>query len=915
MAQRQNIAYLAWNRGLVDPMGLARADIKRLALSAEVDVNWTPRVLGSMMMRAGLGYTGASASNAEARQLPFVFSITDKASLELTNQLLRVWLTDTLITRPSVSSAVTNGNFDTDLTGWTDNDQAGATSAWVTGGYMGLTGTGTLAAIRDQTVTVAAGDQGVEHALRVVIQRGPVVIRVGTSTSDDSYVSETELGTGNHSLSFTPTGNFNIRFQSRLLRQVLVNSCNVESSGVMTLPTPWLTADLGKIPYDYLYSQSGDVCFVACAGYAPHLIERRATRSWSVVQYFANDGPFRVENVGPITMTAAAISGNTTLTASAAYFKSTHAPSTNAPGAIFTLTSSGQTVSANIAAENTFTNTIEVTGVSTSRSFTVSLTGTWVATVTLQRSFDDGASWIDVTTYTVNTSTTYSDGLDNQIVLYRIGVKTGAYTSGTVAATLAYTLGSIRGVGRVTAFTSSTVVDIEVIEAFGGTSATDNWSEGRWSDRRGWPSAAALYEGRLWLAGYDNVDGSISDAFTSFNPDQEGDSGPISRSIGSGPVETINWVLPLQRLVLGGQGTEFSCRSSSLDEPLTPSNFNIKPAGTQGSAAVSGVKIDSNGIFVQRGGTRVFQLGIDAETVDYGSTNLSEIVPDIGSPGIERIAVQRQPDTRVHFVRSDGTVAVLIFDKVEKVTCWLEYETDGEIEDVMVLPSDPGTSEDTVYYFVKRTINGSDVRYREKFALESECVGGTLNKQADAFVTFTNSPASATVTGLTHLVAEEVVVWADGICLKDASGEIETFTVNGSGEITLTNEGVAYVATTGVVGLAYTARWQSGKLVQIQAAMGPTVLNEHKKISGLGLIMQNVHPKGLEYGRDFTDMQKLPEVEEGKVINQNTVRTSYDQPRFEFPGSWGTDERLCLKAFAPRPVTILAATCNVESEG
>ena len=914
MAQRQNIAYLAFNRGLIDARGLARADIKRVALSAEVMVNWIPRVLGSMMMRPGLGYTGASASNNQARQLPFVFSITDKASLELTNQLLRVWLTDTLITRPSVSSAVTNGNFDTDLTGWTDNDQSGATSAWVTGGYMGLTGNGTNAAIRDQTVTVAGGDQNVEHALRVVIQRGPVVIRVGTSTSDDSYVGETELATGNHSLAFTPTGNFNIRFQSRLERQVLVNSCNVEAAGVMTLPTPWLTADLSKIPYDYQYSQSGDVCFIACAGYAPQLIERRASRSWSVVQYFANDGPFRVENVGPITMTAAAVSGNTTLTASAPYFKSTHAPSANAPGALFTLTSSGQTVTANITAENNFTNTIEVTGVGTARSFTVSLTGTWTATVTLQRSFDDGASWIDVTTYTINTSTTYSDGLDNQIILYRIGVKTGNFTSGTVAATLAYALGSIRGVARVTGFTSSTVVDVEVLAAFGGTTATDTWSEGRWSNRRGWPTSATLYEGRMWMAGYDSVDGSISDAFTSYNPDQEGDSGPISRSIGSGPVETINWALPLQRLVLGGQGAEFSCRSSSLDEPLTPSNFNIKPAGTQGSAPVPAAKVDSRGIFVQRGGARVFQLEIDAETIDYSSSNLSEIVPDIGLPGIEGVAVQRQPDTRLHFRRSDGTVAILVFDRVEKVTCWLEYETDGEVEDVMVLPSGPGTSEDTVYYFVKRTINGSTVRYREKFALESECVGGTLNKQADSFLTFTNSPASATVTGLTHLVGEEVIVWADGLCLKDASGAIETFTVNGSGEITLTNDGTSYTATTGVVGLSYTARWQSGKLVQIQAAMG-TTLTQHKQIDGLGVIMANVHPKGLEYGPDFTNMQQLPEVEEGKVINQNTVRTAYDQPGFEFPGTWSTDARLCLRAAAPRPVTLLAATCNVESEG
>jgi hypothetical protein len=54
----------------------------------------------------------------------------------------------------------------------------------------------------------------------------------------------------------------------------------------------------------------------------------------------------------------------------------------------------------------------------------------------------------------------------------------------------------------------------------------------------------------------------------------------------------------------------------------------------------------------------------------------------------------------------------------------------------------------------------SHVRYYERWALESECVGGTLNKQADAFVSGTG--AGATITGLNHLEGETVVVWVDG---------------------------------------------------------------------------------------------------------------------------------------------------------
>lgn len=904
---RQNIAFLAFNRGLVDPRGLARADIKRLALSAEAMTNWVPRVLGSMMIRTGLGYTGATASNNLPYNIPFVFAIGDTADIELTASLLRVWIEDTLVTRPSVTSAVTNGTFPTNFASWTDNDEAGATSAWISAGLVGFTGNGTAAAIRDQQVTVAGANVSVEHALRIVVERGPITLRVGSSSGGDQYVSETELGTGTHSLAFTPTGDFHIRFLSRLKRIVRLSQCTVEASGVMTLPTPWVAADLRSIRYD----QSGDVVFCAADGYQQRRIERRAAHSWSIVLYQPEDGPFMVENTGPITMTASALSGNGTLTASAAYFKSTNV------GSLFRHDSDGQTISASITAQNTFTtNTIRVTGVDSRRVFAMIITGLsgTASTVTLQRSLTAATGpWEDVEDRTADTTESYDDGLDNQIVWYRIGVKTGNYVAGTIVTTLDYAIGSITGVVRVTGFTSATVVDVEMLSDLGGTDATDIWSEGQWSDRRGWPSAVTFDEGRLCWAGKDKFIASITDAFDGFDPDYEGDAGPIQRSIGSGPVDTINWLLALERQILGAQGAEFCCKSSSLDEPITPSNFNLKTASSQGSAPVQAVKVDSTGIYVQRGGIRVYELSVDPNSGNYASTHLSALVPEIGSPGIVRVAVQRQPDTRAHFVRSDGTVALLVFDKLENVICWCELETDGSVEDVLVLPGDEGDAEDQVYYFVKRTINGNTVRYREKFSLESECIGSTVCKIADSFVTFTNSPASATVTGLSHLVGEEVVVWADGKSMDDADGEVETFTVNGSGEVTLTHQGAAYSASTGVAGLAYTSQWQSGKLVQLQSVLGAS-LSQQRIIKQLGLILANVHAKGLKYGRTFAtaDLMDLPSIESGTTVDPDSVRTAYDQPPVVFPGGWSTDERLCLQGQAPRPVTVLAAVCEAE---
>ena len=66
--------------------------------------------------------------------------------------------------------------------------------------------------------------------------------------------------------------------------------------------------------------------------------------------------------------------------------------------------------------------------------FNISISGTFVATVTLQRSFDAGSTWHDVEEYTAATERVVDNA--NQKAMWRLGVKTGNFTSGTVAVAL-----------------------------------------------------------------------------------------------------------------------------------------------------------------------------------------------------------------------------------------------------------------------------------------------------------------------------------------------------------------------------------------------------------------------------------------------------------------------------------------------
>lgn len=884
----------AWNRGLISPLALARLDVERVALSAETYTNWMPRLLGSTSLRNGLGYILSTYNNNKAVYLNFIYALSDQATLEMTDGAMRVLIDDVVVTRPSVTTTIANGTFDSALTSWTDADESGAVSQWVTGGYMGLTGTGANAAVRTQTVTVSGGNISVEHGVRVKINRGVVKFKIGSTSGGEEYVPEATLREGEFSFALTPTGDFYITVSSTTTYESRVDSITMESAGAMVIPTAFAEANLPYIRYD----QSGDIVYVACDGIKQYKIERRATRSWGIAEYLCEDGPFRSANITPTTIAASAISGDITLTASKGIFKSTSV------GSLYRITATGQTVSSSISAQNTFTDSIRVTGVTSSRTFTVDISGTWVATVSLQRSIGDEGNWEDTgTTYTANTVTTFADGLDNQIVYYRLGVKTGNYTSGTVVASLTYSLGSNAGVVRITGYTSDTVVSALVLEDLGGTAAVDSWEEGSWSPRRGYPSAVTFAEGRLFWAGKDNVYGSVSDAFESFDDTIEGDSAPIIRSLGSGPIDRINWLLPLTRLVAGAEMSEKSIRSNSLDEPLTATVFTIRTPSTKGSSPVAALKGDNSGYFVR--GNRVFELEYDGSIFDYKTVDLTSAVPEVGEGGFVKIAIQRYPDTRIHCVKNDGTVAVLIVDRNEELKCWVKFETDGTIEDVVIKPASINSTEDSVYYTVKRTINGSDVRYHEKFSLDSECVGGTQNKQADSFIAGTQT-SSATITGLDHLDGEEVVVWANGVNYSPrVNGVQTTFTVSG-GSVTIPTAVTSYV-----VGLPYKARYKSTKLAY--GGLGGTPLLQSKRIEQIGVIMRNTHNRGLRYGRDFDNLNELPLYERGRELDADEIWTEYDERPFEFEQEFSTDSRLCLEAMAPMPCTLLALVMVMQT--
>jgi hypothetical protein len=923
---RTSAALHALNRGEVSRFALARVDVERLRLSAEEQVNFLPTVLGPMTLRPGLAYIGGTKSDAVAKLVPFVFAFDDTAQIELTDSVMRVRVNDALVTRPSVSTSVTNGDFSSG-TGWTTSATAGCTSS-ISGGKLTLTATargGSASCTR--SVSVAGGDQNKEHGLRIVVERGPVTFFVGSSAGATDYIDRATLDTGTHSFAFTPTGpTFHVNFESTLRRSVIVDSVQVDSTGTLELPTPWSATDLPKIRV----TQSGDVIFVACNGRQQRKIERRSTHGWGVSLYLSENGPFKPQPRSDVTMTPSVYEGNGTLTASKAFFTS------NMVGMLFRVFTKGQTNEAILGAIGAVSEPIRINGAGSNRNVTTHCTGSgFTGTVVFERSYEDpesGGGFIQTNQFTGTGQTSVGDtaGMDNVVVWYR--ARMAAYTAGTATVKFSgqglaadpTTYAGIAGICRVIGYTSSTVVDIEVLAPFSQLVASDDWQIGEWGDYEGWPDAVELdASGRLWWFGRDKNWGSESDNYYSFPYDAEGESAPINRSFGKGPVESAAWALALRRILVGRPGSIGSIWSSALDEPITALNYSAKLSTDLHAGTVPAVAIDQTGIFIEGAGKKLIELTYSAEKGDYKPRDLTRFHPDIAGSGsggsLEGLAVQRLPDTRIHCVRSDGQGAVLVYEPDDDVLAWYRVDTacgvGGEIEDWCVMPA---SGEDVVYCVVKRTINGATKRFIEKFARLDQCRGLPEARLADSHIYYEGA-AVTTITGLAHLEGEEVVVWGWNtatpftVTLENGSPQtvgrdLGTFTVSG-GQIT----GLASAVTNAVVGLAYTATFKSAKLAY--AAAGGTALTKNKKINTVGLILNDTHHQGIEIGQDFTTMDHVPQSKDGFTVADHTIFTDYDLCDVPCPGGWKTDSRLCLRAAAPRPCTVSAAIIDISTNG
>lgn len=877
--------YIRFNGGEAGPEISPLVDLEKYRSTAKVLENWMPVVQGEMHFRHGTEWRSTVTGGALCVLHPFVFNATQRNGIAFTANVIRVLQDGDPVVRPTVTAALTSGDFSSS-TGWTDVSASGAT-ATIAAGKLKLVSDGAALAGMKQALTI--NEIGTQHALNIVVDRGPVTLLLGT-TDGGSEITNTVLRTGSHCLAFTPAvATVYIRFTSVAIAERYVDSITVASAGDLVLTSPWGESELRNLAF----AQSNDVLFIASGSVIKKRLERRGASSWSLVDYNMEDGPFLSLNVDEsLTLTPSVLKGNGTLTASRALFKSTHV------GGLWKIIHAGQTQSRVVNGAGQFTDPIKVTGTGARRYFSYTIgntiTGTWAGTITLQQSIGNTTSWVAYLNKTVNgTFNNIDDGLDNQIVYYRLGFESSNYTSGSATVTLDYKGGTTTGICRAIGYTSSTVMDIEVVQQFGEVTASYEWYEGAWSAERGWPEAIAFFDERLYTGVYDGFFGSVTGAYESMRTGSEA-ADAISRKVATGGANPMRWIAALSRLVVGTEAVEAGARSTNYDEPITATNLTIRNVSTRGSARVQPVLIDAQAFFIARDEQRAYAIFYSIESSDFVSIDLMELHKRIGRPGIVQMAVQRHPDTRVYMIRADGQCVVLLYEPGEKVKAWGRLITDGAFESVMVLPS---VGEDEIYFSVRRTINGATVRYIERMApFLVEDAADARYCDSHKIVTGT---AMTEITGADHLEGREVVIWADGAYHPPR-------TVTG-GRFAL-----ARACDTVVYGLGYEGAYMGQR---INAGQGGVGLNQQRRPFHLSLLLRDSAPV-LWYGNSLDDerMQQMSDRMVAQKYDAGPGLVDIQTLPLQMDGGHSRDPRLCLKAKAPYgPVIVQAALLGVQS--
>ncbi|MCK5611573.1 hypothetical protein KAR91_57410 [Candidatus Pacearchaeota archaeon] len=634
------------------------------------------------------------------------------------------------------------------------------------------------------------------------------------------------------------------------------------------------------------YVQSNDVMYIVHPDDPPQKLIRIDHDDWTIADVDWEWGPFLDENTTATTITPSATTGSIRLTASAAIFTADNV------GSLWKIIEKSD----NSAIDGTLDENESSATVAIEGDGLLTLENTWTGLVTLEKSIVGAGSWEPVYPKLNGDAANIEYAFSESDTGYEYRVTMSAFASGTCEYTLVAYNSDVAGYVTVTAFTSTTVVDATVTSTLAGTDATTKWAEGAWSPRRGYPRAICIYQNRLCLAGTTFQPNAFwTSASIAFEDMREStlDNGAIVYEVSATKQNPILWLQDKNGVIAGTTGSVIRIFSQSNTSVLTAATIGSERQAEAGSADMQPALIGESIVFVDRNRRKVRDMVYDLQSDGFVSPELTIMAEHITDPSLIDIAVQNRPDNIVWFIRSDGQLVSLTYNRNEGVVAWARHITDGEFESVAVIPGD---DEDEVWVAVKRTIGGVNLRYVEQMQPQD---WGTDPNDAwfvDSALAY-SGVATSTITGLDHMEGETLQAFYNGLTFENVTVA--------SGNVTLSES-----VTAATIGLPYTSTFLTFP-IEVQTQRGFSIGFKKKVYEIVGGFYRTMRG---QYGlkEQFTEPAMYDIMFDEWPDTTNGSENPYTGIiRLEVDGGWSDELQIKFIQAEPYPFNITAIQSKI----
>ena len=310
-----------FTRGELSPRLQGRIDFQGFFNGVEVLQNMLVLPHGGVMKRPGTRFVGSVSDQTKpARLLPFEFSVEETYILALNDEVMRFYLNEgELVTNDLGGASITNGTFDSDLSGWSDISN-GSGSVSQNNGQAKFDGDGSGNEARlSQSVSIS--NTNTVHTLRLKLENRSEQfgffprLKIGSSQGATD-LKDIDLAFGTHVVDFDPGGNSTVHVEIEYSgsRTITLDNVVMLDNQPVEIEIPWD----GQEIFTLKWVQSADVMWICHPDFFPRQLKRFGTTEFSLEFFDFVDGPYDEVNNTGTTLTPDATGLNTiaTITAS-----------------------------------------------------------------------------------------------------------------------------------------------------------------------------------------------------------------------------------------------------------------------------------------------------------------------------------------------------------------------------------------------------------------------------------------------------------------------------------------------------------------------------------------------------------------------------------------------------------------------